>query len=234
MSKKTKTPPRRTPQQTEYDIARKAHRSHTPRHFIDIEFYPDQTTADFLLDYATSNAYIARRIRAAMRKGLEQLERNKTYQRLRKEYGETKTHLKTLTPDSALAQQETEHLDNIKTLLNRWQEYYGVTHASCIEIAAHYGKKTCVHSHIARSTCEDVWKGVKTVLFGNGKKLHSPHSEYEYPIIKGCEIARGIVLKADKKTNELYIVMRDAHERAQNKGMRSEQSGSHRQRTIYG
>ena len=218
MSKRTKTPPKNTHKETEYDIARKTHRSHTPRHFIDIEFHPDQTTADFLLDYASSNAYIARRIRAAMRKGLEQLERNKTYQQLRKEYGEAKTHLKTLTPDSSLARKETEHLDDIKNRLNHWQEYYGVTHTHCIEIAAHYGKNTGVHSHIARSTCEDVWKGVETVLFGDGKRLHSPYSEYEYPVIKGREIVRGIVLKADKKTNELYVIMRDAHERARNKG----------------
>ena len=210
MSKRTKTPQRNTHKETSYDIARKTHRSHTPRHFINIEFHPDQTTADFLLDYASSNAYIARRIRAAMRKGLEQLERNKTYQQLRKEYGETKTHLKTLTPDSSLARQETEHLDNTKNRLNYWQEHYGVTHAHCIEIAAYYGKKTGVHSHIARSTCEDVWKGVETVLFGDGKRLHSPYNEYEYPVIKGREISRGIVLKVDKKTNELYVIM-NAH-----------------------
>ena len=133
-----------------------------------------------------------------MRKGLEQLERNKTYQQLRKEYGTTKTYLKTLTPHSDLAQQETEHLNDIKNQLNYWQEYYDVTHAHCVEIAAHYSKETGVHSHIARSTCEDVWKGVETILFGDGKKLHSPHSEYEYPIIKGREISRGIILKVDK------------------------------------
>ena len=159
MNKKAKTSPRSTHQETEYDIARKIHRAHTPRHFIDTELYPDQATADFLLAYASSNAYIARRIRATMRKGLEQLERNKTYQQLRKEYGTTKTHLKTLTPNSDLAQQETEHLNDIKNQLNYWQEYYGVTHAHCIEIATHYSKTTDVHSHIARSTCEDVWKG---------------------------------------------------------------------------
>ena len=218
MSKKDKTSPRNTRPETEYDIARKTHRAHTPRHFIDIELHPDQATEDFLRAYASSNAYIARRIRAAMRKGLEQLERNKTYQQLLKEYGATKTHLKTLTPHSDLARQETEHLDNIKDQLNYWQEYYGVTHAHCVEIAAHYSKETGVHSHIAHSTCEDVWKGVETILFGNGKKLHSSHSEYEYPIIKGREINRGIILKIDKETNELYIIMRDAHERARNKG----------------
>ena len=209
---------RKQHEKTEYEKGRDKHREHTNRHHVEIEIHPEPAEQAFLLSYASSNAYVGRRIRAAMRIGLEQLNRNKKYQRLRKEYGETKEHLTTLTPDGDMAIAETEHLESIKAQLTYWQNYYDVTHANCVEIASHYGKQCGIHAHIARSTCEDVWQGVETVLFGDGKKLNSPHNDYEYPVIKAREINRGIVLKVDKKTQELYIVMTDPHERAKNRG----------------
>ena len=111
-----------------------------------------------------------------MRKNYDQLMRTKKYRKLLRLYG------------------DTEGKENRKLLakqLNDMQKEFNVTWDFCRTSMIPIGKKYGIDAIFALTKAEDVWRGTKKCLYGNGKMLHfSKHGEL--PCIRAKQINRGI------------------------------------------
>lgn len=57
-----------------------------------------------------------------------------------------------------------------------------------------------IHSHFKLTKAEDIWHGMQTILYGNGKKLNYKQSN-NLPIIQAKQLERGITANFDKNDN---------------------------------
>lgn len=119
-----------------------------------------------------------------MRKNYDQLLRTKRYRKLRSLYGST---------------EEKSKRKKLADQLNEMQKSYHVTWDFCRKSMIPIGKKYGIDAVFALTKAEDVWRGVETCLYNNGKTIH--FSKYgDLPCIRAKQIKRGIPMsvKNDK------------------------------------
>lgn len=122
-----------------------------------------------------------------MRKNYDQLMRTKKYRKLLKLYGNT---------------ENKEKRKSLAMKLNDMQIAYNVTWDFCRTSMIPIGKKYGIDAVFALTKAEDVWRGIKKCLYGNGKTLH--FSKYgDSPCIRAKQINRGISLSI--KDNKLQF-----------------------------
>ena len=125
-----------------------------------------------------------------MRKNYDQLMRTKRYRKLLKLYGST---------------EDKKKRKDLANQLNEMQKQYNVTWDFCRTAMIPIGRKYDVDAIFALTKAEDVWRGIETCLYGNGKSLH--FFKYgDLPCIRAKQINRGIPMSV--KENELQFKLR--------------------------
>ena len=148
-----------------------------------------------------------------LNKRYDQLNHLRRYHRLKQAYHKIQVKQEKLedTNDPKYQELEEDKAD-IKTKLNNLIKQYGLTMSDTKKLATSYISKYDIHTVFVTTTVEDVYDGMKDVLYGDGEKLNFKSRKTDLPSIRAKEVTRGISLKLNKKTNELTVKIGQAAE----------------------
>ena len=173
----------------EYNQFLKQYHKYSDRHILVVE--TDLPSCDIQKIVAISQKLrkAGNELVALMKKKYEQLLRTKRYRKLLRLYGETADK----TKRKELANQMKE-----------MQKAYQVTWEFCRTSMIPIGKKYGIYAVFALTKAEDVWRGIETCLYKNGKTIHS--STYsELPCIRAKQRNRGIPISVKEDTLQFKL-----------------------------
>lgn len=183
----------------EYQDLRKDHRKKTPKHVVTFEIDTTPDVIDELLRINRTVAYIGRRVSAIARKRLTNLHRRKDYRDLQTEYSSIKKQLEN-DPDN----QELENQrKSVGEAMGAIQEEEGLTQNLIAKAGQPYAKKEGVSAVLVLSRCNDIWEGIKDVLYSSGRTIHSSYDYYDPPIMRAKQYNKDFILY--HKKGQLWI-----------------------------
>ena len=185
--------------------ARRTHRAATARHVLRLEADLTEDQLRRVLSIMATLGYIARKVSNLYRKRLDNLQQRNDYKRLRQDYHALKDKLSGMDEEHKDYAMLAEALSEIASELNDLIELEGIVPDAGKELAAYIASQhKDVHSVFALSVFEDVWKGVESILYGNGKHLSAGDFHHS---IRTKQIERGITL--DVKDGNLVFNHKD-------------------------
>lgn len=158
---------------------RKYHKA-SDRHILVVE--TDMSPSDVLkiFKFSDKERKAKNEVVAMMKKAYEQLIRTKRYRKLLLLYGKTKDKAK-----------KTLYAEQLKQM----QEEYHLTWEFCRKAMQPICRKYDIGAPFYTTCAEDVWSGVKKILYSDGEILH--FSKFgKYPCIRAKEYSRGIPMSA--------------------------------------
>ena len=120
-----------------------------------------------------------------MKKRLDQLTRRKRYKWARKEYGKAKE------------KDDKEKMKLYSEILEGMIKEAGLSEAICIKEMREISEMYNLLKVFGVTKAEDIWKGIETVLYGDGKTIHfTPYTELS--TLRAKESTRGIIISLDE------------------------------------
>ena len=138
----------------------------SPRHVLTVE--ADNLTADqkeCIFQCAQRLCKASNQLTHIMSKRLYELQQNRKYIDLKKQYG-------ILMRKHGTNKKKSKKLKLIADQLNKYIDDYGLTYEHCYKLMQTISKYYRVNSVLALSKADDVYTGVEKVLYDKGKHLH--------------------------------------------------------------
>ena len=198
MTKRTRTSP------TEYQKAKRLYRSLCPTHVATFETDMCEDKKRHTFSVANDLRMAGNTLAGIMEKRIGQMERTKRYRLLKKEYGTVSGRLNSLEEGTDAYLRCLQEKDAVASALEEMHDEYGVTWKEAYTLMQDIKNKYSLNSVFALRRAEDVWSGVQTVLYGDGKKIHF-RRRGDLPAICAKQTERGIVVGYDGETNQIVF-----------------------------
>ena len=178
-------------------------------HTLCLELTCSTNDKNQILRISNVEHYLSNFLVGILNERYERLKDTRKYHRLRNAYQKIITKQKDLKDTDPNFDAKFEALETdrkqVVTKLNKLIKQYGLTYSDVQKLADSYIAKYDIHTVFVTTTVENVYSGLETVLYGDGKTLNFKSRKYDFPSIRAKEINRGISLKYNKKTDELNI-----------------------------
>ena len=157
------------------------YRRAVPKHVIVLEADMAEDEKRIIFHLADLVRKAGNRLTGIMRNRLIQLQRQKRYRWLRKEYGKAK--------DRA----DGTAMEEYGNLLNDMIDKAGLSKTECIKEMRQIASSFRIPGIFGVTKAEDIWSGIEKVLYSNGDDIHfTPYAEL--PTLRAKEASRGIVV----------------------------------------
>lgn len=184
---------------------RAAYREESPKHVVEFELLADEDTKRHLFQLDNNLRKAGNDVAGPMSRQIGQMKRTKAYRKLQKDYNWHKTHMQGLSEEDQKYKDLDTEKSAITAKMNAMQKEYGITSEDVRKAMIRMQEPYSLPSVLARTRGEDIWKGIESVLYADGKNIHC-RRRGDLPIMRAKEIGRIILLKADKN-NRLYVTM---------------------------
>lgn len=182
-------PKRKKHVKTEYEEQLHEFHEKSKRHVLVLEVKLSHNDKTALFHMSDIVRKAGNDVTGIMKKRLDQLLRTKKYRNLQKLYGKYKEA------------QDEKSLEKITKQMRKMQKEFKVTKTECVNAMQKIKDRYGLNSIFALSKAEDIWRGVESCLYRDGKTLRFS-KKGELPAIKGKQISRGITLTVE---NDSFI-----------------------------
>ena len=191
--------------QNEYTQARNKHRKATDRHVLVLEADMNEDDKRHTFNLANRIRLVSNELTGAMQKRLDQMMRTRIYREALAKYDTLRKVLSEIKDkESAKSKELDAQRKGVGKELQALQEQYGVAFAAVTKLAEVKSKQFGFPAVFGLTCAIDVWSGVESVLYGNGKHLNFK-KRGDLPEIRATQPNRAIVIKA--KNGELAFSM---------------------------
>ena len=191
---------------TEYEEKRESFREASPKHVVTFEVDISEDNKRKLFSYAEDLRNLSNDVVRVMRNRIDQLTRTKAYRNLLKEYVHFSKLLEKHNEGTPEYDEIKAKIDKISKKLNGMQSKHGVSLTATCNVGKSLREKyNNINSVFVQARCEAIWQACKTILFGDGKRLHFK-KRFDLPIIRAKQSSRGIPIKIDKNGKLAFSV----------------------------
>jgi len=176
---------------------RKAYRKASPRHVVTFEANMTEDQKRHCFAISNRLRIAGNKVAEIMKDRLESLMASEEYKSLQKTYGEVSQELGKVKANSPDYKHLKSERKKIGDLMDKAQLMNGISQDATREVMKQYAPDLKLNSQIARKRADDVWMGVRNVLYGNGKTIHfKPRGDL--PAITAVEATSAIPIHVGK------------------------------------
>ena len=158
-----------------------------------------------LLRISNIEHYLCNYLVSELNPRYKQLNHTRKYHRLKNAYQKIKERQANYNEEDPKFKDLEKDRKDVASKLNKMIQQYKLTFTDVKKLAENYIAKYDIHSIFVLTTVENFYHGVKDLLYGNGNSLHFKSRKNDFPSIQAKQLNRGISLKLNKKTGDLYI-----------------------------